>query len=158
MQVFGSGVDLVHGYSYSACMRKLFRKLTDGEGFYFEFFRYAVVGFTTTIVDFTILFSLTEFAKIYYLYSAAIAFLFGLVISYLLSVNWAFKKRSIKNVKVEFIIYCLIGVAGLALTEMGLWFFTERLHIYYMFSKVMAATIVYLWNFFMRKYVLFGNK
>jgi putative flippase GtrA len=77
------------------------------------------------------------------------------VISYLLSVNWAFTNRSVKNAKVEFIIYCLIGVAGLALTEVGLWFFTERLGIYYMFSKVMAAVVVYLWNFFMRKYVLF---
>lgn len=142
-------------YSYPCRMRKLWKKLTDGDGFYFEFTRYAIVGFASTIVDFTILFCLTEYAGMYYLYSAACAFVAGLIVSYLLSVNWAFRNRTIKNVKVECIIYCLIGVAGLALTEMGLWFFTEKLGIYYMFSKVIAATIVYLWNFFMRKYVLF---
>lgn len=120
-----------------------------------QLFRYCFVGGFAFIVDAGGLFVLTEYAEIYYLLSATISFILGLVVNYLLSTAWIFKKSKLSNRWTEFLIYSVIGVVGLGLNTLFLWLFTDCLHIYYMLSKIITAALVMLWNFFARKIILF---
>ena len=120
-----------------------------------QLFRYCFVGSFAFIVDAGGLFVLTEYAGIYYLLSATISFILGLVVNYLLSTAWIFKKSKLSNRWTEFLIYSVIGVVGLGLNTLFLWLFTDCLHIYYMLSKIITAALVMLWNFFARKIILF---
>lgn len=120
--------------------------------------RYAFVGGFAFLVDFGTLFVLTEYVHIHYLVSAAIAFLFGLITNYVLSVKWVFNSRTMGNRWLEFLWFALIGLAGLGLNELLLWVITEILAIYYLISKIITTIIVYFWNFFARKYVLFTKR
>lgn len=120
-----------------------------------QLFRYCFVGGFAFIVDAGGLFVLTEYAGIYYLLSATISFILGLVVNYLLSTAWIFKKSKLSNLWTEFLIYSVIGVVGLGLNTLFLWLFTDCLHIYYMLSKIITAALVMLWNFFARKIILF---
>ncbi|MDO5836614.1 MAG: GtrA family protein [Methanobacterium sp.] len=120
-----------------------------------QLFRYFFTGGAAFIVDFSSLFFLTYFLGIYYLVSAAIAFVFGLIINYFLSISWVFNRRTINNRKIEFGAFTLIGIVGIFLNELFIWFFTENIQIYYLSSKIIAAVIILFWNFFARKYALF---
>jgi len=120
-----------------------------------QLFRYTFVGGVAFIFDFGTLFILTEYFNVYYLISAAIAFLLGLTINYFLSIIWVFEKRTIKSKHIEFVIFALIGILGLILNEVFIWSFTEILNIHYLFSKIISTVFVYLWNFFIRKFLLF---
>ena len=120
-----------------------------------QLFRYTFVGGVAFIFDFGTLFILTEYFNVYYLISAAIAFLLGLTINYFLSIIWVFEKRTIKSKYIEFVIFALIGIFGLILNEFFIWSFTEILNIHYLFSKIISTVFVYLWNFFIRKFLLF---
>ena len=120
-----------------------------------QLFRYLFVGAAAFIVDFLSLFILTEFFGIYYLISAAIAFILGLIANYFLSISWVFNKRTLDNRTFEFGIFAIIGIVGLALNEVFIWVFTQDLQIYYLFSKILAAAIILFWNFFARKFTLF---
>jgi putative flippase GtrA len=120
-----------------------------------QLFRYLFVGGAAFIVDFLSLYILTDFFGIYYLISAAIAFILGLFVNYILSVSWVFNKRKLDNRTFEFGIFAIIGIVGLGLNEVLLWFFTQELLIYYLLSKIFAAAIILFWNFFARKYLLF---
>jgi putative flippase GtrA len=120
-----------------------------------QLLRYLFVGGAAFIVDFLSLYILTDFFGIYYLISAAIAFSLGLLVNYFLSVSWVFNKRKLKNRNFEFGIFAIIGIVGLGLNEVIIWFFTQELLIYYLLSKIFAAVIILFWNFFARKYVLF---
>jgi putative flippase GtrA len=120
-----------------------------------QLLRYLFVGGAAFIVDFLSLYILTDFFGIYYLISAAIAFSLGLLVNYFLSVSWVFNKRKLKNKNFEFGIFAIIGIVGLGLNEVIIWFFTQELLIYYLLSKIFAAVIILFWNFFARKYVLF---
>ena len=120
-----------------------------------QMFRYLFVGGAAFIVDFLSLFVLTDFFGIYYLISAAIAFILGLVANYLLSISWVFNKRKLNKRHIEFGVFALIGIVGLGLNEVFIWFFTQDLQIYYQMSKILAAVIILLWNFFARKFILF---
>ena len=61
-----------------------------------QLFRYTFVGGFAFIVDFGTLYVLTEYFNIYYLVSAGIAFISGLIINYFLSVKWVFNNRAVK--------------------------------------------------------------
>ena len=121
-----------------------------------QLFRYTLVGGLAFVFDFGSLFILTEYLNIHYLVSAAIAFLLGLTINYILSIIWVFEKRTLANKRIEFLLFSLIGIVGLGLNEFIMWFFTEILYWHYLLSKIVSAVFVFLWNFFVRKFVLFN--
>jgi putative flippase GtrA len=123
---------------------------------FFQLIRYTFVGGLAFLVDFGTLYLLTEFIHLHYLLSAGIAFILGLLTNYLLSIRWVFTTRSVRNKKIEFLIFAIIGLAGLGLNELFLWIFTSLLGIYYLLSKILTAILVYLWNFFVRKFILFN--
>ena len=106
--------------------------------------------------DFGLLFILTEYLNIHYLVSAAIAFLLGLTVNYILSIIWVFEKRTIADKRIEFLVFSFIGIVGLGLNEFIMWFFTDILSWYYLLSKIVSTVVVFLWNFFVRKFVLFN--
>lgn len=132
---------------------KLFRD--DVDDTLIQFFRYILVGGLAFIVDFSSLFVLTDILGIYYLVSAAIAFILGLIANYVLSISWVFNKRALGNVWSEFTIFAVIGMIGLGLNELIIWLFTDYVGLYYLASKIISAAIILFWNFFARKYTLF---
>lgn len=120
-----------------------------------QFSKYAVVGGFAFIVDYSLLWFLTEKIKFYYLISALISFITGLVINYILSVKFVFDNRKINDKKIEFFYFSLIGVAGVIINQASMWFLTEKIKIFYMKSKLITALIVLMWNFSIRKIFLF---
>ncbi len=135
-------------------MNSLLKGKTDSTSV--QFFRYTLVGGVAYIVDFGTLFSVTEFMAVHYLWSAAIAFMLGLTVNYVLSTAWVFSKRSSRSRLTEFLVFGLIGVAGLGLNELFIWLFTELMLFHYLVSKIFSTFFVYLWNFFARKFALFN--
>jgi putative flippase GtrA len=80
----------------------------------------------------------------------------GLAVNFLLSKALVFKgSESGNSNEVEFLLYAVIGVIGLGLTEMIMYLFTEKLSLYFMVSKVIAAVVVLIWNFAARKITLY---
>jgi putative flippase GtrA len=118
--------------------------------------RYTLVGAMAFAFDFASLFALTHFGGIPYLIAAGIAFLIGLSINYALSIKWVFSRRSIGDKRMEFLLFALIGIVGLGLNELLIWIFTEVASFHYLASKIISTVFVYSWNFFARKYSLFG--
>jgi putative flippase GtrA len=121
-----------------------------------QLLRYAVVGGCAYVVDFGTLFVLTDYFKMFYLISAALAFTMGLITNYTLSILWVFSKRSVSDKRVEFLIFALIGVIGLGFNEGTMWFFTSFVHLHYLISKLISTVFVFFWNFYARKRILFS--
>jgi len=139
---------------------QIFNHLFNGKtnNAFLQLFRYTFVGGFAFLIDFGTLFILTEYFHIYYLISAGIAFIIGLIINYFLSVKWVFNSRSVENKWLEFTLFTLIGLVGLSLNELFIWILTDILLIYYLLSKIITALIVYSWNFFARKFLLFNKQ
>lgn len=119
--------------------------------------RYFFSGGVAFLVDTGLLYVLTEFCGVYYLVSSIISFSIGLIITYLLSILWVFDNRNMKNRYAEFSVFVLIGVVGLGLTSLFMWFFTDKIGVHYIFSKVITTVIVFVWNFIAKKSLLFRN-
>ena len=120
-----------------------------------QLFRYLWVGGFAFVVDYGCLFLLTEIFELYYLVSAAIAFILGLAVNYLLSTLWVFPDSRLNNRMIEFMGFASIGLIGLLLNEIIIYLCSEVLCFYYMISKLISTGIVFFWNFFARKIILF---
>jgi len=131
----------------------LYRTRTDNT--FVQLFRYTIVGGTAFCFDFATLHMLTAYAGFHYLVSAAFAFILGLLVNYVLSVRWVFANRSLKNRYAEFIVFALVGLAGLGLNELIMWGATEYGGVHYLGSKLISTVVVYLFNFSIRKVLLF---
>jgi putative flippase GtrA len=112
----------------------------------------STIGFA---VDFGILVFLVEAAGIHYIVSATIGFAVGTTITYLFSILWIFPRRNFSRKSAEYMVFIGVGVVGIILNDILLWFYTDILSIYYMVSRVLGGVMVFFWNFLARKRLLF---
>ncbi|MDB4904397.1 MAG: GtrA family protein [Mucilaginibacter sp.] len=119
-----------------------------------QIIKYAFVGGICTILDFGLLFILTNYFHVFYLISSTISFSAGTILNYYLCTLWIFKVRVLENKKVEFFYYLIITAVGLGITTLIIWLFTEYFKLNFMLSKLIATFITVWWNFSARKYFL----
>lgn len=122
-----------------------------------QLFQYLIVGGIAFAVDFSVLYLLTEFVSLHYLLSATASFLIGLLVNYTLCIRWIFDYRALENRAHEFAIFAAIGIVGLVLNNLLLFGFTETLGVHYLISKLMAAFFVLVFNFSLRRHLLFSD-
>ena len=115
-----------------------------------QIFKFGIVGFLAFLIDYGLLFVLTEYCHIYYLISSVISFIVSLIFNYILSIKWVFdvtKKQTYKEV----IIFVILSVIGLGINELIMYLGVDNLNIHYMIVKLAATFIVMIWNFVTRK-------
>ncbi len=139
----------------SSIIDKLFRDKTNST--IIQLFRYAFVGGIAFFADYGVMVFLTEFFGIYHIISASIGFIVGLTVNYLLSIIWVFDVSTKKNKWAEFSIFTLIGIIGLILNAGIIYLFSDIIGLDYKISKLISTALVFLWNFFARKIILFTN-
>ena len=138
-------------------MKSIFRYLfvEPTTNIWLQLLRYVFVGGVAFVADYGTLFLLTHYAGVHYLLSAGIAFSIGLTVNYLLSISWVFNKNRSTKPWVEFMVFALIGIVGLGLNELIMYVATDLLHLHYMVSKLISTALVFCWNFFARKLIIF---
>lgn len=113
-----------------------------------QLFRYGFVGGIAFLFDFFGLLLLVHFG-VHYLVAAAISFIAGLIVNYLLSIVWVFESSS--RWATEALLFALIGVAGLGLNEVILWLGHDVMGLAVAWSKIISTVIVFFWNFILRR-------
>lgn len=142
-------------------LSQFIRKLLKGQSgdIRIQAFRYLISGGTAFLIDTGLLALLTElFGQEHLLLWTAIAFLTGLLVTYLFSILWVFDNRSMKSRTAEVAIFVLIGVIGLGFTELLMWLFAQKAGLHYLLSKIITTVIVFIWNFMAKKLLLFRSK
>ena len=116
-----------------------------------QVFRFVVVGFVATIIDFLFLLVFKEMFKIDTLIANTLSFSISTIYNYIASVVWVFNVDEKKKKTHNFILFVLFSVIGLLLNNIILGLCTNYLKIYYVFGKVLATLIVMTFNFITRK-------
>lgn len=120
-----------------------------------QMLRNLVAGTAATSVDYVLLIVLTEAAGLHYVLSAGIAYAAATLVRYLLSIKWVFARRRIENRPMEIAVFAAIGIAGLGLNVVLVWLFTDGAGLHYVASKAITMVMLFFWNFFVRKLILF---
>lgn len=121
-------------------MNKLFKQII----------KFGLVGGIAFIIDYSLLYILTEYLNIYYLYSSIISFIISLIFNYILSIKWVFDVSKQQGLK-DFIIFIVLSIIGLLINGLIMYIMVDEINIHYMFSKLISTFIVMIWNFISRK-------
>lgn len=150
-----------------------------------EILRFLIVGGTATLVDYFVfwifdgvLFPLISTAAwwttVSLIVATALGFCVGLVVNWLLSVRFVFKQVKNKeeaSSKKSFALFTVIGVIGLAITEVGILLLVAILPGFSLFgttellgttwakwlAKIVMTCIVLVWNYIGRKLFIFKS-
>ena len=141
------------------------------ENSFTQFFRVIFVGGTATAVDigsgwlfFRFVFlhnwTLGGFTLTRDVLAAAVGFLLGLVVNYVLSVLWVFVRKDINRVK-EFLSFAVIGLVGLLIKSgcmmlLGLVIPQQNGGLFLLKSFI-GTMIAFVWNFTARKVFIYNR-
>lgn len=129
--------------------------LNKSEKIFVQLFRSLCASGVSFALDIMILASLTEYAGLHYLISAACGFAAGNSLNYLLCSRWIFPRASIRTRGLTYTLFLLAAAGGLALNELAIWTLTECLSFHYLLSKVVAGCSIFSINFLVRRNLLF---
>ena len=147
---------------------------------FWEIFRFLLVGGTATIVDYAVAYALYRWVlppsviggEWSIILSTALGFAAGLAVNWALSITFVYKavmdERQSRSAK-SFLIFTAIGLIGLALTEVGMYFGVKLLPEITLFGsttflseqwkwwicKVVMTLAVLVWNYIARKMLIF---
>ena len=116
---------------------------------------YTAVSAFALSVDIGLLWVLVHYFSWWYLAAATTSFLAGLIVAYALSVMLVFKRRRLKDPRLEFVSFATIGGVGLVLNGAVISFAINYLGLHYLIAKCGAAGFTFLWNFVARRQLLF---
>lgn len=123
-----------------------------------QILKFGVVGGTAFLIDYGLLFALTEFAGLHYLISGTISFAASVAYNYILSVVWVFEPVGERSRTKDMAVFLILSVVGLGINQAIMWVLVEKAAFYYMLSKIAATAIVMVYNFITRKLFLEGGK
>ena len=106
--------------------------------------RYLVVSVLALSVDYGLLVSLTSLGHVHYLLAACFGFAAGLVVNYSLSVAFVFRQRRLRDRRLEFLGFFVIGILGLGLNAALMALFVGRLGWAVALAKIPATAIGFL--------------
>ena len=119
-----------------------------------QIFRFLVVGGIAFIIDYSIMVFCKEILHFSVLLSAFFGFTISVIYNYIASVKWVFDVNKDNNKTKNFVLFIIFSVIGLLLTELIMWFGTDVINISYLIVKIVATTIVMIFNFVTRKFFL----
>lgn len=124
------------------------------ENLLIQIFKFGIVGGIAFLIDYVVLFCCKEFIGLSVLLSAAIAFTVSVVYNYIASVKWVFDVNKEKSAKKNFVIFIILSIIGLIITEIIMWIGSDIMKINYLIVKIIATAIVMIFNFITRKMFL----
>jgi putative flippase GtrA len=120
-----------------------------------EFVRALCVGLIATALDMGVLGFLVSGLGWGYLIANACSFGVGTLANYALSVSWVFRSRTLRDWRVELLVFAGAGILGLGVSQAAMFVCVELIGLYYFLAKVVATGCHFVFNFTSRKLLLF---
>ena len=132
-------------------INRLLSNFTDKERIE-EVIRFLIVGGGCFLLEYILLYFLTEYMHIGYLVSSAIAFTVSLLVNYILCLLVVFNVKHQSSLEIG--LFIITSLIGLIINQGVMWFLVEIIAWWYMFAKVIASGIVMIWNYITKRYIL----
>ncbi len=122
-----------------------------------ELIRFCLVGGISFLIDFGLLYVLTTFGGIHYLYSSGISFTVSVLINYWLCVHFVFVTAKEQSA-FQATLFFGSSLVGLGINQFCMWLFVDVVGIYFMIAKIIATIIVTAWNYVAKRKAVYGNQ
>ena len=115
---------------------------------------FLIVGGIATIIDWLLYYVFYNYIKLSPLLANIISYTISTLYSYIVSVKYVFNVNKDNSKKKNFIIFVLLSIIGLLLSEGLIYLMVNIFNIHKMLAKVISTVIVMFFNFVSKKYFL----
>ena len=115
--------------------------------------KYTITGVVSNIIEFLLIYLLTDCVQIWYIYSNVMASTTALTLSFFVNNYWTYGKKKIELRSI--ISLLLVHLANIVIDSLLLYVFTSVFLFYYLLSKVFVVGFSYIRNFFISKYFIY---
>jgi putative flippase GtrA len=132
---------------------QLFRRLWDEFGG--QAIKFCMVGAVGFGIQYSLLYLLTEYCGVYYIYSSWIGTVTAQCVAFMGYKNWAFilkGTRQMYSTRFQFMVHWAVWGVGLVIATSVLYGLTTYVHVWYMFSSLVATVASATSNFLSHKY------
>lgn len=120
----------------------------------FTILKFGLVGASGVGVDFAVTWLLKEKAGMHKYASNSLGFMAAASNNYIWNRLWTFESND-PDVAVQYLVFILVSLGGLAFNNAALWFFHEKRKLPFYVSKVLAVFVAMFWNYFGYKFLAF---
>ncbi len=120
--------------------------------------RYVISGGTAATVNLILLYVLTDYLAIWYLFSTMLSYVISFFVSFFLQKFWTFRDSRKDQINRQLVIYACIAGFGLGFNVLLMYFLVDILHIWYMFSQIIVGFILAFCNFLFYKFFVFNQE
>ncbi len=123
--------------------------------------RYAVIGFSAFVLDFTLL-KIGLGLGLHLLLANGLAVTFAIIYSYFMHRHFTFAHRSSVNgyrieAKRQFVIFVVVSVCALGLSELLIHTLVVRVGYSESLSKVISSAVLFVWNYSFNRLLTFRS-
>lgn len=119
-----------------------------------QFIKFAIVGFSSTILDWGLYFILTRYFLLFYLSAKALSFVLGVINSYVWNRRWTFRSKEPKKFH-QFSKFLVVASVGLGINTLIMFIVVSQLHLSDIIGLLLSSIFVMSWNFLVNKFWTF---
>ncbi len=126
---------------------------------FLRLFKFSIVGGIGAVISTVLLWILTEFVGLYYLFSSVIAIEIAILMQFLMNDRWTFKdeKTDSSGQLIKRIIKSNIWRSGgLVVNISVLYILTEYMGVYYLISNILGIFCAFLLNYILESRLTWG--
>jgi putative flippase GtrA len=121
-----------------------------------QIIKFAVVGFTSFVMDMSITYVCKEKLLLNKYLANTIGFLFAATYNFTLNKLWSFDSHDGEIVR-QALIFTASMTTGLLIASGLIYIFSDRMKLNFYISKLLAVSVVMVWNFTMNRLVIFAH-
>jgi dolichol-phosphate mannosyltransferase len=119
--------------------------------------RFIISGGTSAATNLLLLFILTHWYGVWYVYSSVIAVSVATIVSFILQKLWTFKNFSLA-VHTQFPLHVTLGLVNIVVNTGILYVLVEYFHIWYLIAQIISGILLAFVNYFTYKTYIFRNE
>jgi len=119
-----------------------------------QFIKFGIVGFSSTVIDWSIYLGLTRFFGFYYILAKVLSFIVAIINSYTWNRRWTFRSNEPRKMQ-QFTKFLVVAGVGLGLNTLIMAIVVEKLHLSDIYGLALATALVTFWNFTINKLWVF---
>jgi putative flippase GtrA len=118
-------------------------------------FRFLISGGLAVLANLSLLFLLTEYFRVHYLYSAMLSFSAGFLVTFFLQKFWTFRDNDRSKTAKQMTLTFAVAAINLFLNTFLMFVFVEEVHLWYMLAQALASLLLSIETYFLYKNIIF---
>jgi len=115
----------------------------------YRLIKYVISGSISATVTLSVLYAMTQWFGIWYLFSSTVGFFVGFFVSFMLQKFWTFRNTRMDIIVAQAFLYFFILVGNLGVNALGMYLLVDILNVGYIFAEILVLALVASESFFL---------